>query len=401
MTSPLRLATAVLTLATACSESIPSDPLGPAHSALAATKKADAAPITLRWHQVARDFVVDRRPNPPTAARSYALLSVAEYRAATAARHEDVEDGAIAGASAAIMTYLYPDAAATFDALVREQAPTWPPGDVKQYARGEQLGRAIGAAVADRARVDGFDATWTGSIPTGAGFWVSTGSPPLKPLLGSMTPFFLRRGDQFRPPAPPAFGSAAFLSALAEIRQISDTRTAEQTRIALFWALQGGTFATQGFWDNEAANLIGVAGLGERDATHILALMHAAAMDAEIACFDAKYTYWFLRPVHADPGITLPIPMPSHPAYPSAHSCLSSASASVLSNFFPREADRLDAMVIEAGLSRMYAGIHYRFDVETGRALGARVARFAIRLDKKRRDDDSERHTWNDDSERR
>ena len=381
MTSPLRVAMAMLTLATACSESVPSHPLEPVRGALAANKKAESAPITLRWHQVARDFVVDRRPNAPTAARSYALLSVAQYSAAASVEPADIQDGAIAGASAAVMTYLYPDAAATFDALVREQAPTWPPGHVSQYERGEQLGRAIGAAFADRARGDGFDATWTGSVPTGAGFWINNG-PPLKPLLGSMTPFIIQAGDQFRPPPPPAFGSAAFLNALAEIRQISDTRTPEPIRIALYWALAAGTFSTQGFWDNEAANLIGVAGLGERDATHILALMHASAMDALIACYEAKYFYWLLRPTHADPKITLVFALPNHPSYPSAHSCLSSASATVLSDFFPGEGSRLDAMVIEAGLSRMYGGIHYRFDVETGRALGARIAGVTIAKDK-------------------
>jgi len=53
----------------------------------------------------------------------------------------------------------------------------------------------------------------------------------------------------------------------------------------------------------------------------------------------------------------------------------------VLSTFFPEQRDHLNAMVTEAGLSRMYGGIHYRFDIEAGQALGHSVARFTIAAD--------------------
>ena len=55
--------------------------------------------------------------------------------------------------------------------------------------------------------------------------------------------------------------------------------------------------------------------------------------------------------------------------------------AAVLSEFFPEQRTQLDTMVTEAGLSRMYGGIHYRFDIEAGQALGRNVARFAIAAD--------------------
>ena len=53
----------------------------------------------------------------------------------------------------------------------------------------------------------------------------------------------------------------------------------------------------------------------------------------------------------------------------------------VLSTFFPEQRDHLDAMVAEAGLSRMYGGIHYRFDIDAGQTLGRSVARFTIAAD--------------------
>ncbi|HEY7395099.1 MAG TPA: phosphatase PAP2 family protein, partial [Gemmatimonadaceae bacterium] len=74
--------------------------------------------------------------------------------------------------------------------------------------------------------------------------------------------------------------------------------------------------------------------------------------------------------------------IPNHPSYPSAHSCFSSSGAEVLSVFFPEQRARLDSLVIEAGLSRMYGGIHYRFDIDAGKQLGVNVARFAIAADR-------------------
>ena len=101
-------------------------------------------------------------------------------------------------------------------------------------------------------------------------------------------------------------------------------------------------------------------------------------------CWDAKETYWFIRPWQADPGITVvaAVGKPNHPSYPSGHSCISSSAGAVLTTFFPEQRRELSAMVTEAGLSRMYGGIHYRFDIEAGQQLGRSVARFTMRADR-------------------
>jgi hypothetical protein len=77
-------------------------------------------------------------------------------------------------------------------------------------------------------------------------------------------------------------------------------------------------------------------------------MMDAAVFDALVGCFDAKYTYWFIRPPQADPLITLPIGLPPHPSYPSAHSCVSGGSSGVLIAVFPQDAVALTAMAQEA-----------------------------------------------------
>ena len=116
----------------------------------------------------------------------------------------------------------------------------------------------------------------------------------------------------------------------------------------------------------------------------MFALLHAAIMDAQIACYEAKYFYWMLRPTQADPLVVLvlpEIPLPNHPSYPSGHSCHAAAAATVLGYFFPDRAAELENVVTQMGLSRLYAGIHYRFDITAGRDLGNAVGQWAIAVD--------------------
>jgi membrane-associated phospholipid phosphatase len=222
----------------------------------------------------------------------------------------------------------------------------------------------------------------------GPGYWTSSAIPPT-PVDGgqfkAVTPWFLTSSSQFRPVPHPAFGSPAFNAALAEIRQISDTRTPEQARIAALWALSRGTPTTSGFWLSVPTDSGWVTehGLSERETTHLYALLSATMYDAQIGCWDEKLTSWLIRPWKADPAITVvaAVGKPNHPSYPSGHSCLSASGASVLSEFFPEKRAQLDAMVVQAGLSRMYGGIHYAFDIAAGQTLGRNVAAFTIAAD--------------------
>src|SRR5206468_11877854 len=104
--------------------------------------------------------------------------------------------------------------------------------------------------------------------PVGPGYWTSSAIPP-QPVNGGqlpgVLPWFLTSASQFRPAAPPAFGSSEFAAALAEIRQISDTRTPEQVRIAMFWALNAGTITGSGYLLELAAQDIIEHGLSERE----------------------------------------------------------------------------------------------------------------------------------------
>src|SRR5690606_16601665 len=135
----------------------------------------------------------------------------------------------------------------------------------------------------------------------------------------------------------------------------------EQDRIAKFWALGNGTVTPLGYWNVVADELIARHNMNDRRAAHVFALVKLAGYDAPVASHDAKYTYWLIRPTQADPQIQLAIGLPSFPSYPSNHAAISSAAATVLGAIFPEEREQLRAAAEEAGISRIYGGIHYRF----------------------------------------
>jgi membrane-associated phospholipid phosphatase len=79
--------------------------------------------------------------------------------------------------------------------------------------------------------------------------------------------------------------------------------------------------------------------------------------------------------------ITTAVPLPPHPSYPSAHSCISGAMTETVALLFPRERSRAEALASEAGLSRVYGGLHYLFDSDAGLQLGRDVAAKAVAAD--------------------
>jgi membrane-associated phospholipid phosphatase len=369
---------------------------------------------SVRWNEIARSLVIKDSANfnPVKASRIYALLSVAQYDALVATWYNKYlynrvtpneldstiiplvattgtpaypsEHAAVGAASVSILKYIYPSEEAFLNARLREEEESrlWAGISCRSdISAGDTLGRMVAQRVMERAVNDRSDAVWTGTIPTGPGFWFSSEHPPQPPLLplwGSVRPWLMTSGSQFRPSPPPAFGSPTFSSALSEVRQISDNRTSEQLRIARFWADLAGTYTPPGHWNEIACNLITGRRVNELRAARTLALMNIALMDAGISCWDSKYTYWLLRPSQADSLITTPIGLPNFPSYTSGHSTFSGAAADLLGYIFSDQAASLDAMAHEASTSRLYAGIHYRFDCETGVAVGKMIAQLAI-----------------------
>lgn len=379
---------ALLLGAAACTDAAPSEPAASALADVFAAERARPA-ASAEWSATARGLVAAQQSNAFQAVRTYATLNVAQYQAVAAAdrasrgRRQLSRRAAVAAASAAALAYVYPAEAAALDAQLQAQlaTPGWLEPGAPDVEAGLAAGRAAAEAVVTRARTDHFLDPWTGSVPVGPGVWYSGATPPAPPggagSVGART-FFLASPSQFRPGPPPAFGSPAFAAALGEVRRLADARTAAQDSVARFWALPAGTFGLAGYWNREATAAAAARGYDERRAARLLALASAAAYDALVACNDAKYAYWLLRPSQADPAVRLSIPLPNFPSYPSNTACISAAEAEVIAAGVPRERQRLYALAEEAAQSRVAAGIHYRFDGEAGLTIGRRAAREAL-----------------------
>jgi membrane-associated phospholipid phosphatase len=364
------------------------------------------------WSETALALIVPSKPPPPQAARNLALLHAAVSDALIAVADAGIaysrpapsdtvlgltavsgageatfpsEHAAAAGAAAAVLSYLYPAEAERFAAEEREAADSglWAGAAYRSDVEaGLTIGREVGRLAVARGQADGSDAEWDGEIAQGEGFWQPTPPrfwpTPLDPLAGTWKPWVLPSGDALRPPPPPTWGSPAWQEQLAAVQEATRNRTPEQLAAVEFWAGGPGTVSPAGLWIEIAHGLIARDGLDNRDAAVVLALASVAMADGFICCWDAKFTWWTARPITADPTLDVPIVTPPFPSYTSGHSTISAAAATVLGYAFPEDAAELDAMAEEAKNSRLWAGIHYPIDNETGAAGGIRVGELVL-----------------------
>jgi PAP2 superfamily len=321
---------------------------------------------TLMWNRVAGEALERANPTQHQVIRLFTYVSLAQYAALSAT---GTTSGDVASASMRVIAGLLPSQAA----FVEERHRQW-------VSASTERGRVVAERLLVEAERDGFSRAWNGTLPQGDHVWRSLAKTPVAPAypeLGAMRTFLIASGSAFRSAAPPALDSARFRNDLAEVKRFTDSPMPETTRIAKFYGMTTGTLAG-GFWNEQTTELLRKNATSEIESARVLATMNAAMMDALIACHDTKYTYWLPRPSQVDPAIKPLIGVPNHPAYPSNHSCLSTAAALVLAHFIPQDRGRLEAIAEEAGLSRIYAGVHYRFDVIAGEEIGRKVAGMAV-----------------------
>jgi membrane-associated phospholipid phosphatase len=384
-----------------------------------------SANVVLEWNQLALHAVGQARLTPVFVSRDLAIVQAAVYDAVVAIdrssepyfAHVHASRGASPEAAAAqaahdTLAALFPAQASTFDSALAADLVGIPPGLAMQ---GVAVGSEVAQQILTWRSTDGSGATVTYTPGTAPGDWQPTppaNLPALAPQWPAVTPFALSAGAQFRPAAPPALDSAEYAAALNEVKDLgsatSTSRTDEQTLIAKFWNDGLGTAFAMGYWNRIAQQVATNQGLSLDQDARLFALLNIAEADAQIACWDAKYTYNLWRPVTAiraadtdgnpdtapDATWTPLLTTPNFPSYTSAHSTLSAAAAGVLTALFgsdyhftvvsdslpgvTRSFDSFGAAAAEAGRSRIYGGIHYQFDNLNGQAVGAEVADYVV-----------------------
>jgi membrane-associated phospholipid phosphatase len=351
-----------------------------------------------RWNELALQHTLKNGIGGPRASRIMALLNVAIYDATVAAWDSKYaynrprpnletaipmpnspaypsEHAVAAGAASTVLAYLFPDDAATFQAKAEEAghsrllAGTDYPSDV---TAGLELGREVAAKVIAWAKQDGSDAKWMGSVPTEAGKW--NGSKPAEPLAGTWRTWVLSSPDEFRPAPRAAYDSEQMIAELEELKTFERTNMTNLT--ASYWEYYGGRAVFE-FYTNQVSQKLFEYRLDTNPplAARAYALQAIALYDAFVAIWDAKYAYWEIRPFQLDPSLTTVFATPNHPSYPAAHASLAGTMETVMAYLFPRDAAYFTKIADDESWSRLWAGIHFRSDIEVGRNLGQQVGR--------------------------
>jgi membrane-associated phospholipid phosphatase len=312
---------------------------------------------------------------------------------------------AAVGAAYTALVALIPSEQSLFDQqieLTLAQISDYPAHVGRSVLGGLEWGQTVANAILAWRANDGVNAVLPPYVfGTSPGDYQPTppSGAPLFRQYATMTPWALTAPSQFLPAGPPPLTSARWAQDLAEVQAYgsatSTVRTAWETETARFW--QSDTPIAM--WNRVADDLAESHDTTLSQNARLLALTNIAMADAMIATFNAKNTYNFWRPVTAiaamgDPTWTPLLQTPPFQEYPSAHSTVSSAPATVLAAFYgdetpftltsanmpdvTRDFTSFSAAVQQVESARLWAGFHFRFSCDDGATLGANVANWVL-----------------------
>lgn len=353
-----------------------------------------------------------------------ALNAVHRQYAAYALKTDAPRADPVAAASQAayeIAINQYPQQAAQWREILERTA-----GASEQ--RSVDLGKAAAAAVLESRKGDQWDQQAQYRFhPMGPGVYAEfrehSGTPAgfvFGAGWATVRPFMLSRPDQFRVGPPPAIDSPEYAAAFAEVKDVgsfaSRTRTPDQTHLAMWWKE-----FVESSHNRLARELVQADDVGLRRAARLFALLNMSIFDGYVSVFDSKFFYNHWRPYTAihwadkdgNPATGLDAQWDNlhrhtyaFPSYPSAHGTVCGAAMTVMADTFgaqrkftmeTREVDKAGPMsgkvrmdpptrsfasfpeaALECSLSRVYLGIHFRYDSVAGNELGRKVGGYAV-----------------------
>lgn len=290
------------------------------------------------------------------------------------------------------------------------------------FTRSVEFGDAVALSILKRAGRDNYASSRSKPRFTGShqpGKWRPT--PPdyfdgVEFCWGTMSTFVMDSSSQFAPPPPPAYSedsASIFFRATKEVYDIRQHLTPEQKDIARYWddnplVMQHAghmMFATKkitpgGHWMGITRIACEQTSADQIRSAQAYALVSIAIFDAFVGCWEEKYKSSVIRPVTVinekiDPDWMPFLQTPPFPEYPSGHSSITRAAATVLTQLFGDRfafLDNSDLKYIgmqrsfgsfiqaadEASISRVYGGIHYLHSVKAGADQGRRVGEYII-----------------------
>jgi YD repeat-containing protein len=386
--------------------------------------RVNGGDVVTDWNAIALEAIRTDRTAPPRAAYILAMVHTSIFDAvaaidqkydvfkidATAAPNASPEAAAIAAAHR-ILVHYFPHQQPVIDLAYTQSLAKI------QDGASENDGIALGEYVAEQMLAlrtnDGTEAIVAETPSTDIGEWRPTAPQydgAALPQWPDVETFALVDGAQFRPDGPPALDSAQYAAEYNQVKDLgaknSTTRTADQTQIAKFWADGVGTYTPPGHWNQIAQDAAANSSNSLIDNARLFAMLDVSLADSGIAAWDAKYVYDFWRPITAiqqgdldgnaltagDPSWTPLIKTPPFPEYVSGHSTFSGAASTILTNAFgsnysftttsygltgiTRSYTSFDQAADQAGMSRIYGGIHFNSANQDGLALGRDVGNY-------------------------
>jgi hypothetical protein len=381
--------------------------------------------VVIEWNQALQPTVPAALG--PLGVRVYAIMHVAMFDAANAIErgytpfHADVRassgaspEAAAAQAAHDVLVALVPASAAQYDALLQSRLATVPPGRAQQ---GVAVGKAVAANILAWRENDGSAGPTSAYVlPVVPGMWQSLGPPAGLTQVPHMLPFTLVSATQFLPGRFPEMDSARYTTDFDEVKGVGDinsiTRTAEQTQLALLFAGLNTSTNVNMIWNNVVRDVT----LGEHltllQSARLYALLNVAFIDGLQTSQTGKFIYGLWRPITAirkadtdpnpatdvDAGWTPLIPTPPYPSYPGNMACIGAAAARAVGLGFgtdnfaftatwrgangspdvQRSYTTFSQLAQDEADSRIYGGIHFRFDNEASQPACRKVAEHVV-----------------------
>ena len=300
-----------------------------------------------------------KRPRPFTADSHIKVYTVKPESPSYPCEHS-----VAAGVAVAIFSKFFPKLADSVSRMAQQlmdsriAAGVAFPSDTRA---GFDLGKRIAAKEIEHTKDYVTTAQWDGKVPDKPGLW--RGKFAMFPTAGQNKTVVLESASEFRTGPPPDFAKE-----MEEMKNYKQTFRSLSN--AFYWANQSW------FMDNLPKKMFEQnLQLNPPRAARINAIVNVASYDGFVACWDAKFTYWGIRPSQYDTTFRPAILMtPPFPGYPSGHAAISGTMAEIYSYFFPAEKDLFHQKAKEAAESRFQAGIHFRTDNEVALELGKKVA---------------------------
>ena len=312
---------------------------------------------------------------------------------------------------AAINKFMFPVASAgtravidSLESALKAQYSSETSSDI--FSRSEEYGKAVAQKIIDWSETDGYlHASDTYTAPSGPGLW----APPTNPVPKTSTPYWgkLRlmvagSGTDAQPGAPTSYSespSSDFYKMVQQVYTASQNLTTAETNMALYWRDVPGV-TTPGHYVSILKQVLQNTDAPLDKAAIGYALSGIVVYDAAISCWQTKYQYNLVRPITYIRNVmghttwNSLLATPAHPEYSSAHAVLSSADAEAMTSVFgetpftdhtydylgmpSRSFNSFRDFALEAGNSRLYAGIHYQPSINAGIAQGRKVAQNII-----------------------